>query len=105
MDRKFAVADIEIGAQELEVAGGNARANIRKVQQISKRGDDRGALEPANVVGVADLAGRADAVGRGANERHPIVDEIAFVEPAAVLDEGTDAAAMRVPHDDDVPDL
>src|SRR6185312_12916233 len=64
MDRKFAVADIEIGAQELEVAGGNARANIRKRQQISERGDDRGALEPANVIGVADLAGRADAVGR-----------------------------------------
>jgi hypothetical protein len=57
VDRQIAVADIEIGAQESELAGRHAAANVRKREQIAERGNDRSALEPPEITGIADFAG------------------------------------------------
>ena len=105
MKLKTAAADVEISAEERKLARIHTLADIGKCHQVTQRRDDRSALEPPEIIRVAALACSTDPVSRGRNQRHPIVDEIAFVRPVAVLDKSADAATVRVTHDDDVPDF
>ena len=97
-----AFGDAEIGAVQLHLAALDGGSHERKRHQVFQAAEHGGLLDPNDeflhrlVVALLDLLAGLD------EHRHPFADEIARRQRRRLVDEGADAAALRMAEHDDV---
>ena len=87
---------------QVQLAALGERPDERECHQVFQAPEHRGLLDPDGEIGHRLVLALPDPLARLDEHRHPSADEVAGRQRLDIVDEGADAAALRMAEHDDV---
>src|SRR5258705_4421391 len=94
--RQRALGDAKIGTVQMQLAALGRRPDKWKRHQVFQASEDRRLLDPGGEIGHCLVVALSDPLAWLDEHRHPSADEVARRQRLDIVDEGADAAALRV---------